>query len=198
MTRISIAAFCAATLVCGPLSAAPMEWDIGAGGNGHWYELIAGPSVTWAEAAGTAAGLDHLGRIGHLATVTSAEEWAFLVDAVNPGGARAWLGGSDAADEGVWRWAVGPEAGETFWIGGSGGVAAGFHAWNPREPNNASNEDYLAGWWTPGQWNDLGESWSIGAYVVEFSAVAVPVPASMPLMLGAVGVLALTQRRRKG
>jgi hypothetical protein len=196
MTRISTAICCAAALVCGPLQAAPVEWSVGSGGNGHWYELVSGTPVSWTEASSAAAGMTNLGRAGHLVTVTSAEEWAFLVDTVNPSGARAWLGGSDAASEGVWRWTGGAEAGETFWIGGRGGVAAGYHAWNPLEPNNASNEDYLAGWWTRDAWNDLGASWSLGAYVVEFTA-AVPAPAALPLMLGGLGALAVGARRRR-
>lgn len=196
MTRISTAICCTAAFLCSPLQAAPLEWEAASGGNGHWYELVAGPKITWTEAKDAAAGMTHLGAVGHLATVTSAEEWAFLVDTVNAAGARAWLGGSDAAAEGVWRWAVGPEEGERFWTGGSGGVAAGFHAWNPKEPNNANNEDYLAGWWTRGEWNDLGAGWTVGAYVVEFSAT-VPTPAALPLMLGGLGALAIGARRRK-
>lgn len=196
MTRISTAFFCAAALAAGPLNAAPMEWSVASGGNGHWYDLVAAPAVTWADAAAGAAGATHLGAAGHLATLTSAGEWAFLVDVINPGGMRAWLGGSDAGAEGQWNWVEGPEAGTRFWNGDRTGSAAAYHAWHPLEPNNASNEDYLVGWWAGPAWNDLSGTRELAAYVVEYSITAVPAPGGLPLMLGAVGMLALGLRRR--
>ena len=115
MTRITTALFCAAAFVGGPLQAAPVEWSAGSGGNGHWYELVAGPSMTWTAASEAASTMTHMGGVGHLATLTSAEEWAFLVDVVNPGAVRAWLGGSDAASEGRSTWAKTPASGPMSW-----------------------------------------------------------------------------------
>lgn len=53
---------------------------------------------------------------GHLATITSAEENEFINTTFNTGMSRqaAWIGGFEPNDDGVWRWAVGPEANIQF------------------------------------------------------------------------------------
>ncbi len=74
-----------------------------------------------------------------------------------------YLGGSDAAVEGEWRWAGGSEAGQLFWQGGISGSApgGGFAPWDsPNEPNNGfGDEDYLIMYVSSGpigMWNDIG------------------------------------------
>ena len=74
-----------------------------------------------------------------------------------------YLGGSDAAVEGEWRWAGGSEAGQLFWQGGVSGSApgGGFAPWDsPNEPNNGfGDEDYLIMYVSSGpigMWNDIG------------------------------------------
>ena len=52
---------------------------------------------------------------GYLATIQSREE-AVLVGELSPG--VGWIGGTDQEQEGVWKWAGGPEKGITFWEGG--------------------------------------------------------------------------------
>lgn len=54
---------------------------------------------------------------------------------------EAWLGGSDAATEGTWRWLNG---GDAFWSGdGTTGEAidGAFEAWNSNEPNGRGASD---------------------------------------------------------
>jgi predicted outer membrane repeat protein len=80
--------------------------------------------------------------------------------------ALTWLGGSDAAAEGTWRWVNGPEIGTVFWVGTAAGSAPpGAFAWwdNPSTPGGTTgidpndfggNEDFLELRYTGGRWND--------------------------------------------
>ena len=175
----------ALALAAGTAQAAPVQWTAGSGGNDNWYEVIFGTSsLTWSSANALATSSTYLGATGYLASVTSAAEDAFL-NTLNPNNVRAWLGGTDAAVEGVWEWTSGEAFTYTNWAGG--------------EPNNLYNEDYLTGWWTGTNWNDLPDgTWRgyVTAYVVEYQVAVVPLPAGMPLILGALGLLGLVGRRR--
>jgi hypothetical protein len=98
-------------------------------GTGNYYEFVQA-SLTWTEAKAAAANATFNGLSGYLATITSAEENAFIVE--KTGGSESWVGGSDAfsqinaatgettfanqaASEGRWYWVTGPEAGTQFW-----------------------------------------------------------------------------------
>ena len=121
------------TAVAAP--AGSTEWTAASGGNGNWYRYVSG-TVDW-NAARTAA----LGFGGYLATVTSVAENAFI-QSLKGAGTRAWLGGSDAAQQGTWTWADGPEAGQTFSIGNV--VQPGFFtAWWGTEPNGSTTENVV-------------------------------------------------------
>ena len=69
--------------------------------NNNYYELIEG-SFTW-----HAARDDAISKGGHLATITSSNEWS-IVDAIIVG--DVWLGATDENSEGQWEWITG-EAG---------------------------------------------------------------------------------------
>jgi len=60
-------------LVAGIAKAVPIQWKIEDGGNDHFYEKVVIPGISWndAKVAAELAG-------GYLATITSAEEQAFI------------------------------------------------------------------------------------------------------------------------
>ena len=85
--------------------------------------------MMWGEAKDAAAAMSYEGLQGHLATFTSADEWAFYV--TNLGTAKAWLGGFQPAGstepDGNWQWVTG----ETWEYTACGGVG----------PDNTDNEE---------------------------------------------------------
>ena len=122
------------------------------------------------------------GAAGYLATVTSKAEFDYIKAKAGLS-SRIWLGASDSAVEGEWRWVGGPENGQQFWQGGSGGTAVGgmFSDWNGGEPNNCcGGEDYLE-IVTSGRFNDrLGTE--VIRYVVEYTGTAVSTSASFSVI----------------
>src|SRR5512138_3078838 len=95
--------------------------------NGHFYELVNDPWITWIEARDAAAGTVLEGTLqgyGHLATITSPEENAFVFGRY-PGNAlgNTWIGGfqnagySATANEG-WQWVTGEPWAWAGWNGG--------------------------------------------------------------------------------
>ena len=78
------------------------------------YQFIEG-NFSWSEAKADAEA-----RGGHLGTITSAQEHEFLqanFSGYADGSLRPWLGGTDAAQEGVWKWVTGEQWNYTRWIG---------------------------------------------------------------------------------
>lgn len=106
---------------------------------------------------------------GHLATITSQEENDIIFGLLT---ATSWLGGSDDAVEGEWRWVVGPEAGQQFWQGLAGGTAVNgsYENWAPGEPNQffgPGNPENFAHLRADGLWNDLPAAQSLN-YIIEW------------------------------
>src|SRR4051812_34903349 len=97
--------------------AGPTEWSTADGGNGHFYEFISYEAITsWTSARDDAASMFFNGTAGHLVTITSAAEDAFLltnfgsyIGDPNTGvpGNFAWIGLSDAASESTFQWVTG-------------------------------------------------------------------------------------------
>src|SRR5689334_15213752 len=73
----------------------------------HYYDFVSTPpNTSWSMARISAESLSFDSQQGYLATITSAAEEQFLR---NNFGNRSlvWIGGSDAAVEGDWRWVTG-------------------------------------------------------------------------------------------
>jgi hypothetical protein len=87
--------------------------------------------------------------LGDLVHVDDATENTFVQSHLN--NVDAWLGGSDAAAEGTWRWANDTAR---FWMGAAGGSGTGFTFWQSGEPNNSNDEDCAMMYATSARWND--------------------------------------------
>lgn len=152
----------------------------------HYYEYIPDIGITWSAAKAAAEALPkYFGVLqGYLATITSIEE--AQLSGEQAGGA-GWIGGSDEAVEGTWRWMTGPEAGKSFWLGDGNGTTVGtdipFAFWNSanNEPNNLGDEDYAhvtaPGIGKAGSWNDLSNvggssgDYQPKGYIVEYGGI---------------------------
>jgi hypothetical protein len=118
--------------------------------NGHSYYRSTG-SMTWTDARQACLNMG-----GHLVTVTSPAENNFIFN-LWPNG---WIGLTDEVVEGQWRWVTG----EPY----------SYSSWNPGEPNNAGNEDYVQ-FVGGGRWNDLPNNFSL-PYVIEFDYIVTFTP----------------------
>ena len=209
MARVLFAAIALNLIAVSHASAAPIYWT----GNGNHYDFVLAPNINWVVARDAAAGTSFLGAPGHLVTVTSPAENAFITANLNNGlpTQLAWIGGFEPSDDGIWRWAVGPEAGVQFSLFATPTPPFNFANWGGIEPNDRfDGEDYaglnigqsFAGI-APGQWGDGVQSPSgddhIVGYLVEFETSAIPEPSTLIIwsLLGVLGVTVGWWRRRR-
>ena len=184
--NISISKFVSAILafVLLPIAAyaTPSEY------NDHYYEVIAyattgSPDKTWATAKAHAEAQVFMGVNGHLATITSSGEDAFIeglrATALANLPSEAWVGGSTDSN-------CTPVPGCGWhWVNGEGAISTGqvplssYSNWLNGEPNNlGGGEQHLGiglGGTTNVGWNDEGNLGNIGGYVIEYD-VPIPVP----------------------
>ena len=130
------------------------EYEVGKGR----YELVSG-SYDWKSAK-----IDAEARGGHLATITSVEEWEAIRNEVGPLPSTYWLGGTDEKTEGTWEWIT--------------GEAWKFTKWAANEPNNLGNEDFLQTWGPSldgnRAWNDNQFNENRNGYILEFGYYSNP------------------------
>ena len=144
---------------------------------GHSYQFVS-PSggLTWDQAR-----IEALGIGGHLATITSSAEEAFLISAFPAiGGPHIWLGGyqpeGSQEPNGNWRWITGESWGD---INIRRSVQS-YTNWDSGEPNNSGDENCLQ--YTDGVtgWNDENCGSTVDFYLVEFEPLADLVLSALP------------------
>jgi flagellar hook-associated protein 2 len=97
---------------------------------------------------------------GYLSNITSSAEMAFIQSKAL--GTGLWIGLSDVAVEGTWRWLDGPEAGSL----------SSYFNWGGGEPNNGGNEDYVR-IRSDYKWNDsVNATNTTSPFLVEYNAPA--------------------------
>ncbi len=145
------------SVIAGQSYGVPIQWEVSSGGNGHYFEYVDAPLTFW-EAQSWAQSNYWEGWQGYLASFHSAEEYAFVM-AMVPTNSRTMYGlyqpSGSSEPAGGWVWVSGESVEWTNW-------------W-PGEPNNSSNQEWIAMTGTFGTghlWNDM-PNWA-SAFVVEY------------------------------
>ena len=119
------------------------------------YQVIQG-NFTWERAKADAESRTNAyGIKGHLATIGTQAEWN-IAKGYLPADGACWLGASDAAQDGNWKWVDG-----TRW---------NYSNWDSGEPNNyfgPASESYLEALGGEHKWNDLNNVYK-SYYLLEF------------------------------
>ena len=103
--------------------------------DGHAYQYVAAPNLSWDKARAAAQRHRWQGHKGYLATIDSAAEFQFVLQNVFPDDTDVTYLGGRQTSRGEWRWVTGPDGradggkGTLFWRGYDNGEAVGFAAW---------------------------------------------------------------------
>jgi hypothetical protein len=124
------------------------RWDA----NGHFYEVIE-DLVSFNTALLKAEQATYLGRKGHLVTITSAEENAFITARTSPT-TTYWIAVNGSSSSGTWRYSAGPEKGQLV----------AYTNWEPSQPDEPAESYVVIAF---GKWRDRAISGSNG-YIIEY------------------------------
>jgi len=175
----------------GTASAVPVQFL----GNGHYYEVMTtgyygSPSGDdfngrWHAAYLNSTQYSYLGQVSYFATITSAEENAFIATLVHEAGITAFLGAKQpsGSEEPYAEWS---------WIATDEEFT--YRNWAINEPDDLRRDDWLE-MSIDGTWYD-SHIWKLNTgYVVEYDGAPVPEPSTI-LLLGS-GLAGLFFYRRK-
>ncbi len=136
--------------------------------NGHMYKYVSDGSISWTDSQAASENSSYgASNAGYLVTPSSALETSFINNITN---SRYWIGLSDTASEGDFKWMGGPEVGTT----------PQYTLWASGQPNNFSNEDYVGFYRTNGSqyygWRDYqNTSGEINGYMTEYGDGAIDI-----------------------
>ena len=114
--------------------------------NGKWYHVYL-EDVPWERAKEKCSAAK-----GQLAVVPDAATWEFI-KGLSIG--KLWLGATDAATEGIWKWVD--------------GTPMTFTAWRKKEPNNYKGREHCL-MVMDGVWNDFARDSNCVGYICEWKA----------------------------
>lgn len=166
--------------------------------NGHEYQAFVVPTgITWTAASVQAAALG-----GHLVTITSAEENAFVFGLVNS--PEYWTNFFGFRAGGPWIGLIqstgaAEPAGGFQWVTGE---AVSYTNWAPGEPNNNGSGERYGVLWSltaggrAGFWNDFPVNGYPPELIVSYVVERVPAPGSLAAFGLAAGGLRLRRRGR--
>lgn len=140
--------------------------------SGKFYRVVSAP-VDWATAQSNAAAslLNAVG--GQLAVIRDATEFRTVLEAGQTAGVTGvWLGGTDTAVEGEWRWVDGGVDAEQFASSDGSSFNGAFSRFYAGEPNGGVGESHLELDVTAEGWNDITGA-APRSYIVEWDADAV-------------------------
>ncbi len=126
--------------------------------NGHYYDFIEMPGISWNNANNIVGILpQYNGLTGHLVTITSESEQEFISDML-PEHERPWIGLTDKDSEGSFKWITGEPLDYTYW--------------NTNQPDNYNNnEDYVHLFGSESKWNDNNDNYTYSSgFIVEFTS----------------------------
>ena len=180
-------------IIAANVNAAPVQWKVSDGGNGHIYEAVLTPSgISWDDANTAAAAR---GQGWHLATITSMAENAFVFNLIDD--PAFWRQGSSINSGGPWLGALnnGPNVNDFEWVTGE---PFSFENWAPFEPNGSGGLPqamHFFGFRTfiGSEWNDVLSDGLWNGYVLE----TVPIPATVWLFgSGLLGLIGIARRKK--